>query len=188
MRSWLAATPDEFRFAVKGQRGATMRAMLQNAPESVAWLVESMRTFGERLGTVLYRVPANVPRTDAGLAALLAAWPADIPLTMEFQDESWLVDEVLVQLRAHGTGLCVTDLDEQTEPPAIHLTGPSLYLRLRRSDYDDAAIDAWAARAEPFLEAGHDAFVFFKHDATGNAARLATAFIAGVERLRGTVS
>src|SRR5207253_7451410 len=91
VRAWLAATPPAFRFSVKGQRGATMRALMVDAPGSVAWLIESIRPFGERLGTVLYRVPENAPRTDDRLRALLAAWPRDVPLTMEFRDPSWLV-------------------------------------------------------------------------------------------------
>jgi uncharacterized protein YecE (DUF72 family) len=184
VRSWLAATPSEFRFSVKGQRGATLRALQQGAPDSVAWLVESLRPFGERLGTVLYRVPADVRRDDERLGALLGNWPADIPLTMEFQDPSWLVDEVLDPLRSRGVALCATDLDELAEPPSLHLTAPYLYLRLRRTDYDDAGIAAWAARIQPFLDAGHDAYVFFKHDAVGNATRLASALIAATDRLR----
>ena len=73
--------------------------------------------------------------------------------------------------------LCATDLDESPEPPALHLTGRFLYLRLRRSTYGKAELSAWVARVAPFLEAGHDAFVFFKHDESGDAARLALEFM-----------
>ena len=48
--------------------------------ESVAWLTGPYRAFGERLGTVLFRVPDDVQRDDAKLAGLLAAWPSDLPL------------------------------------------------------------------------------------------------------------
>jgi uncharacterized protein YecE (DUF72 family) len=154
-----------------------MRALMVDAPGSVAWLVESIRPFGERLGSVLFRVPDNVTRTDDRLRALLVAWPADLPLTMEFQDPSWVVDEVLDELRAHDVTLCATDLDENPEPPALHLTGRFLYLRLRRSAYSHGELAEWVARVGPFLEAGHDAFVFFKHDETGDAARLALEFM-----------
>ena len=183
MRSWLASTPEDFRFSVKGQRGATMRALMTDAPGSVEWLVESIRPFGERLGAVLYRIPENVVRNDERLAALLAAWPQDVPLTMEFQDPSWLVDEVLDALRAHGATLCATELDESPEPPSIHLTGPYLYVRLRRTSYADQEIDAWAARLTPFLVAGHDAFALFRHDETGEGPIRALALQAAVERL-----
>ena len=181
VRAWLASTPPEFRFSVKGQRGATMRALLVDAPGSVAWLVESIRPFGDRLGTVLFRVPGDVPRNDTGLAALLDAWPPDVPLTMEFQDASWLVDEVLDPLRGRGIVLCATDLDDLTEPPSLFLTGSFLYLRLRRTTYADEELRAWAARVAPFLSAGHDVYVFFKHDEAGDAPRLAAQFTAAVE-------
>jgi len=188
VRSWLESTPDSFRFSVKGQRGATMRALLTDPTGSVAWLLDSIRPFGGRLGTVLYRVKANVTRDDVRLAALLAAWPRDVPLTMEFQDGSWLADEVIEQLRVHGAALCATDLDDQSEPPTIRLTGPYLYLRLRRATYTDMELTAWAARLAPFLDAGHDAYVFFKHDETGDAARLARVLMAESARMRSTSS
>jgi len=35
---------------------------------------------------------------------------------------------------------------------------------------------AWAARIEPFLAAGDDAFVFFRHDADGASALRAIRF------------
>jgi uncharacterized protein YecE (DUF72 family) len=59
------------------------------------------------------------------------------------------------------------------EPPTIRVTGGFLYLRLRRDDYAPAEIEAWAARLEPFLADGRDAYVFFKHDAVGRAGLLA---------------
>ena len=184
VRSWLAATPPEFRFAVKGQRGATMRALLQDAPGSVAWLTESIRPFGERLGTVLYRVPEDVQRTDERLAALLDAWPRDLPLTMEFQHPSWLIDEVFDLLRQHGATVCATELDTDPEPPTLRLTGRFLYVRLRRSTYTEAEIEAWAMRFVPFLDAGHDVFVFFRHDDEGLAPGRAMTLRAAVARAR----
>ena len=143
---------------------------------------------------------------DARLAALLAAWPREIPLVVELQDPSWHVDETFAALRATGATLCTTDLppegdegasgaesvargeaapggaaalsrgveaDADPSPPMIRRTGSFLYLRLRRHDYDAASLDAWAARIEPFLAAGDDAYVFFRHDPVGRAAELA---------------
>ena len=69
-----------------------------------------------------------------------------------------------------GAVLCATDLDDLPEPPTIRRTGRFLYLRLRRTGYDEAGLAAWAARLEPFLAAGDDAFVFFRHDADGESA------------------
>jgi len=173
--AWLAATPDDFRFSVKAQRGGSFRALQTDPAGSVAWLTGPYRAFGERLGTVLFRVPDNARRDDAKLAALLAAWPADLPLTMEFQDPSWHVDETFSALAAVGAALCATELPDDEMPPTLRRTGSFLYLRLRRHDYSDAELDAWAARLEPFLAAGDDAFVFFRHDEEGRGAELALA-------------
>ena len=80
--------------------------------------------------------------------------------------------------------LCTTDLDELDEPPDIRRTGPFLYLRLRRSGYDDIALDAWAARIAPFLDDGMDAYVLFRHDDDGTSALHAEGFAARIDRFR----
>ena len=98
--SWLEATPTDFRFAVKAQRGGSFRALQVDPTGSVPWLTGPYRAFGPRLGTVLFRVPEGVKRDDVRLAALLDAWPPDLPLTLEFQEPSWHVDETF-QALAH---------------------------------------------------------------------------------------
>jgi uncharacterized protein YecE (DUF72 family) len=199
IRGWVGATPPGFRFAVKAQRSSAIRGLFGSPDETVAWLTEPLAEFGERLGAVLYRVPAEIRRdgpwvggdvalADARLAALLAAWPPDIPLVIEFQDRGWHVDETFAALRAAGAVLCITELppegdegavlgddrdDATDEPPTIRRTGSFLYLRLRRHDYESAELDAWAARIEPFLAAGDDVYAFFRHDPVGRAGELA---------------
>jgi uncharacterized protein YecE (DUF72 family) len=202
IQGWVRATPPDFRFVVKAQRSSAMRGLFGSPEESVAWLTEPLAEFGERLGAVLYRVPGEIRRdgpwvegdvalADQRLAALLAAWPREIPLVVEFQDPTWHVDETFALLRAAGAVLCITELppegDEEVrggtrtapddgttpEPPIVRRTGAFLYLRLRLHDYDDAALDAWTARLEPFLTAGDDVYAFFRHDPVGRAAELA---------------
>lgn len=204
IRGWVAATPPEFRFIVKAQRSSAIRGLFGAPDETVRWLTEPLGGFGERLGGVLYRVPAeirrdgpwvegDVARADERLRTLLAAWPRSIRLVLEFQDRSWHADETFAALRDAGAVLCVTELPpegdegatrdgdtaaDETEPPIVRRTGPFLYLRLRRHDYTATEIDAWAARIEPFLAAGDDAYVFFRHDAVGRAGELARELLA----------
>jgi uncharacterized protein YecE (DUF72 family) len=187
--AWLAATPDTFRFSAKAQRGGSWRAMsagpaaaVSGGPEpGLPWLTDPYRAFGERLGTVLFRVPDHLRRDDDRLAALLAAWPADLPLTIEFHDPSWAADETIAALTRAGAALCTTEGPDDPEPPTLRRTAPFLYLRLRRHDYTADELAAWAARLEPFLAAGDDAFVFFRHDEVGRGGELALAFRALVE-------
>ena len=182
--AWLASTPADFRFAIKAQRGGSFRALQVDPAASVPWLTGPYRAFRGRLGTVLFRVPEGVTRDDARLAALLARWPRDLPLTMEFQEPSWHVDETFAALAEAGAALCTTDLPEHADPPTIRRTGRFLYLRLRRHDYSAAELGAWAARLEPFLTAGDDAFVFFRHDEVGRGPELARALGEAVAERR----
>ncbi len=172
--SWLAATPETFRFTVKAQRGGSYRSMTDPAT-SVPWLTGPYRAFGARLGTVLFRVPAGVHRDDGRLAAFLAEWPRDLPLTVEFQEPDWLVDETFAALTVAAAAVCATELADDADAPDLRATGPFLYLRLRRHDYADDALATWADRLEPFLASGMDAFVFFRHDEVGRGAELALA-------------
>jgi uncharacterized protein YecE (DUF72 family) len=167
--TWTAATPSEFRFVVKAQRGGSLRAMGEAAGQTVGWLTAPYRLFAERLGAVLFRVPEQVRRDDSRLATLLGAWPADIPLVLEFQHESWHVDEVLGMLRAHSVALCATDLDER-DAPDLRLTGEFIYLRLRRTAYTAGELEHWTDRLAPFLAAGTDCYVFLRHDENGLSA------------------
>ena len=185
IRAWVEATPPDFRFAVKAQRGAAMRALLTTPEESVAWLTEGLEGFGERLGAVLLRVPDNVRRRDDGssdlaLRRLLEAWPRTLPLAVELQHVSWHVDETFAALRAVAATLCTTDLPEEKTTPTIRVTGRFLYLRLRRHDYRAEEMTTWAARIWPFLDAGHDVYVFFRHDEVGRATELADGLRAAV--------
>jgi uncharacterized protein YecE (DUF72 family) len=180
--AWLAGTPDDFRFAVKAQRGGSMRALGAAAAETLTWLTAPYRLFGERLGSVLFRVPGNVVRDDQRLRALLAAWPADLPLALEFQHLSWSDDAIHDLLREHGVVLCATELDDEP-PPDLRVTGPFLYLRLRRTTYSSGELEAWAQRLAVFLADGLDCFVFFRHDELGEAGLRAIALrdrIAGL--------
>jgi uncharacterized protein YecE (DUF72 family) len=99
-------------------------------------------------------------------------------LTLEFRDPSWAADEVVGILRDSGAVLCATEGEDDAKPPDLRRTGPFLYLRLRRHDYTADELDAWHARLEPFLAAGDDAYVFFRHDETGRGAELASELLS----------
>ncbi len=180
---WAATVPPSFRFIVKAQRGAAVRALATDPVGGSARLTEHLERFGERLGGVLFRIAEGTPRDDQRLTALLAAWPRTVPLVLEAQEPAWHVDETFAALRAAGAVLCATDRDEDAGLPDIRRTGPFLYLRLRRAVYDEAALDAWAARLVPFLEDGMDAYVVFRHDEDGRTALQAEGFARRIERV-----
>ncbi len=99
---WLALTPLSFRFTVKAQRGGSIRAFTTDPAGTLAWLTAPYHLFGDRLGCVLYRVGNEMERDDERLRELLARWPRELPLALEFQHTSWFDDGVLDILRGAG--------------------------------------------------------------------------------------
>ena len=63
--------------------------------------------------------------------------------------------------------------DEELATPLV-ATADWGYLRLRRQDYDDAAVEAWAAKLR--TQTWAEAYVFFKHEDAGAGPRLAGQF------------
>lgn len=183
--AWRGATPDGFRFTAKAQQRVTHWARLAD-PAQTRRLADAMRLFGDRLGTTLVRVPDTFARDDARLDTFLAAWPPDLPVAFDLRHPSWLDDEVLTRVAAHGKAAWVaTDRDELPEPARIFVTAPFLYLRLRRSAYAEADLDAWAERVAPFLDDGRDVYAFFRHTDEPAAPQLALRFL---ERAGGSLT
>jgi len=175
--AWAARTPPAFRFSVKLLRTGALRAYAGDPAETLAWLTAPLAAFEGRLGAALLRIPADRPRDDTRLVTLLAAWPQGVPLALELQSTVWHVDEVFAIAGAAGAVVVCTETDEAPDPP-LTVTGPFIYLRLRRERYGTADLDAWAARLEPFLADGRDAFVFFRHDAHGATPGYAASLAA----------
>lgn len=179
--AWTARVPPWFRFSVKLLRTGSLRAYATDPAGTLPWLAAPLAAFGDRLAAALLRIQAGQIRDDARLERLLAAWPAGVPLALEAQDPSWHVDETHERLRAAAAVLVVTETDEAPDPP-LTITGPFVYLRLRRTQYGTADLDAWAARLEPFLADGRDAFVYFRHDERGATPGYAAALAARLPR------
>ena len=93
----------------------------------------------------------------------LGALPPERPVAFEFRHESWFDDEVYTALGARNAALVSADMDDAVGPaPTPVPTADWGYLRLRRSDYDDASLQAWTDRisAQPWRQA----YIFFKHE------------------------
>lgn len=176
---WLRETSPGFRFCPKAQRATSWRAWSEQDPRaSIRWLTDALAGFGERLGAVLLSLRASVERDDEALERLLVAWPPDVPLALELLHPSWLAEGVQQRAAAHGATLVATDLEGRVEPELQ--PGPLVYVRLRRNAYEAADLERWAQRLAPFLRAGTDAYVFFRHDEDGTMALNAEALLARV--------
>ena len=54
-----------------------------------------------------------------------------------------------------------------------------------RHEYSEVDVASWADRLVPFLDGGLDAFVFFRHDETGENPGLARSLAARVRERQG---
>jgi uncharacterized protein YecE (DUF72 family) len=170
LENWVEATPAGFVFAVKANMRITHILRLKNAGEATELFfqkIDPLRT-SRRLGPVLFQLPPAM-KCDVGLlSAYVDLLPAGLRYAFEFRHPSWLVDEVYEVLRARNISLCVAE-SEKLEVPEV-ITADFVYYRLRKPDYTEADIDAFAARSKELVATGRDLYLMFKHEETPEGA------------------
>ena len=173
LEAWAAQVPANFRFVLKAPQEITHVKRLAGACEMAASLVETAAVLGDRLGPVLFQLPPNFRKDVSRLSDFLAYLPP-CRVAFEFRHASWFDEDVFELLRDHQAALCVADADDGLDVPFVS-TADFGYVRLRRPDYDDATLAAWAAqmRAANWREA----FVFFKHEDAGTGPRLVSRLL-----------
>ena len=171
---WAADVPGDFRFVLKASQRITHQRRLADADEDVGYLLDTAATLGEKLGALLFQLPPNLKKDVARLDAFLSLLPPALRAAFEFRHPSWFDDAVFALLHAHGAALCVADAADGPAGPWV-ATADWGYLRLRRPDYDDAALQAWARQVRQ--QAWQAAFVFFKHEDAGRGPQLARRFL-----------
>lgn len=174
LAKWAAQVPPGFTFVLKASRRITHQKRLNDVAEAVDHFFATASTLGDQLGPVLFQLPPNLRKDAARLRDFLALLPEGRRAALEFRHESWFDDEVYQALSARGAALCIADTDDAPSP--FVATAGWSYLRLRRADYDDAALDAWAERIR--AQDWDEACVFFKHEEEGKGAALAARLIA----------
>jgi uncharacterized protein YecE (DUF72 family) len=157
-------------FAVKANMRITHILRLKNAEQATEIFlkaIDPLRT-SRRLGPVLFQLPPAL-KCDAGLLRqYLDLLPNGMRYAFEFRHASWLVDEVYDVLRERNISLCVAE-SEKLEVPEV-ITADFVYYRLRKPDYTEADIDAFAARSRELVATGRDLYLMFKHEETPEGA------------------
>jgi uncharacterized protein YecE (DUF72 family) len=171
---WAEQVPEGFRFVLKASQKITHFKRLRGAEPETEVLLRVAGALGDHLGPLLFQLPPNLKADLPRLEAFLELLPLGARPAFEFRHPSWSEAGTREALRAHGCALCIADVDEEPEP-TIEATANWGYLRLRRQEYDDAALLAWAQRIaeQPWSEA----YVFFKHEDAGAGPRLAKRFL-----------
>jgi uncharacterized protein YecE (DUF72 family) len=174
LAGWLGQVPERFRFALKAPQQITHRLRLRNAADVTRHLCTVATGLGTRLGPLLFQLPPNLRADAARLADFLAVLPTGLETAFEFREPGWFTDETYALLAERGAALCIADAEDLTTPPVE--TATFGYLRLRRTEYRPADLDAWAERILGMRRWKH-AYVYFKHEDAGRGPALAHALL-----------
>ena len=175
LERWAATVPKSFRFAIKAPQRITHTKRLRDADDAVKHLFDVVAVLGPRLGPVLFQLPPNFKKDLPRLTAFLGLVPPKRRVAFEFRHASWFDDETLEALRDRKAAVAYSEPESGPKTPPAATTDWG-YLRLRLPAYSDAALRKWVAfiRQQPWREA----FVYFKHEATGTGPRFASRMMA----------
>jgi uncharacterized protein YecE (DUF72 family) len=179
LRSWAAATPPGFRFAIKASRRITHLARLkaESAGDSLDYLYGALAALGEKRGPVLFQLPPFLKRDPPRLRDFLARLPDARTAAFEFRDPSWFTDDIYDELKRAGAALCLSEREDALPPPLVDTAGWG-YVRLRLEQYEEADLRAWADRLGG--TGWGDVFVYFMHEPTAPAyAQALAGYAAG---------
>ncbi len=171
LQRWADSVPETFRFALKASQRITHRKRLNNTHEEVGYFFETLSVLRDRLGPVLFQLPPNARANVERLRDFLGTLPEGRKVAFEFRHPSWFEPEVLDTLRDGGAALCIAESEDADKTAPVEATAGWGYLRLRRDDYDEAALETWAERVR--AQSWDEVYVFFKHEDAGTGPRLA---------------
>jgi len=173
---WIAATPGDFKFAVKAHQIVTHVKRLRDATQSTLDFIGSLDPLREagKLGPVLFQLPPFLKCDVALLADFLGVLPRRTRAAMEFRHESWFTDEVYARLRRANVALCEAESDKLATPDVA--TADFRYFRLRKETYSAAERKAVEDKVAGALKNG-DVFVYFKHEDTPEGALYAESLL-----------
>jgi uncharacterized protein YecE (DUF72 family) len=168
---------------LKAPKRITHEGRLKGVEDSVEYLLRTAVGLRPKLGPFLVQLPPNMKKDVPRLCDFLALLGSGARAAFEFRNASWFDDEVYAALRERGAAWCAADTGEEGDPPFVS-TADWGYMRLRRVEYTEDDLRAWADRVRG--QAWGEAFVFFKHEDEGTGPRLAARFmeLCGAEAAR----
>jgi uncharacterized protein YecE (DUF72 family) len=177
---WAAATPDDFRFAVKAPKAVTHTAKLVNTGGALLEFFDAVQGLGDKLGPVLIQLPPKLA-FDEGLAQEFFTTLRELHqggVVLEPRHASWFSASVDQLLRSFQIARVAADPPKGSAAAAQPGGWPDLcYWRLHGaprtyySDYDDHWLRAFAERLLlPDGRSGQkETWVIFDNTALGHA-------------------
>lgn len=181
-QSWRKKTPKNFIFALKSSRYITHVKKLKDCKEPWQRFITNARGLKEKLGPILFQLPANFKVNEERLEDFLIFLPKKYRYAFEFRNRTWFKKEIYQILKKHNVALCIAD--SLKWPLEEKITADFVYLRfhgkvLYSSKYSEKELKQWAEKIKKWRK---DVYVYFNNDAFGHAPNDAKRLI---EKIKG---
>jgi uncharacterized protein YecE (DUF72 family) len=174
--AWAEETPDGFVFSLKASRYLTHVRRLRGFDNGVRRFYEPLGPLieSQKLGPVLWQLPANFQRDDERLAGALQHLP-DGRHCFEFRHPSWFEPQVYAMLRDYDAALVIGDHPERPFQEN-EMTTSWTFVRFhygsrgRNGNYSESELETWRRRIAAW-RSKTEVFAYFNNDWDGNAPR-----------------
>ena len=176
VQGWAEHSPPGFTFAVKVSRYLTHIKRLTMIEAGLKRFYEPLEplTSSEKLGPLLWQIPAELPPRHERLSARCAALPAGPP-RLRVPARELVHDEVYDLLRDHGAALVIGESPRGRSARLVR-TADWTYIRFhhgsrgRHGNYSDSELDEWAP-PDRAMATRPEIYAYFNNDWEGYAIR-----------------
>jgi uncharacterized protein YecE (DUF72 family) len=189
VRAWRDAVPDGFVFAWKASKFIThWKRLSQNCKNSLQLMETRLAALGDRLGPVLFQLPARFEADRERLAGFIKLLSSKRRYAFEFRHESWYEKPILKLLRDEGISLCLHD--HHQAPAPWEATAEHVYVRLHgptgryHGNYSPQRLKAWATTVARWKKQGRTVYCYFDNDQKSAAPHDAERLIRLLEARR----
>jgi uncharacterized protein YecE (DUF72 family) len=161
VESWAHQVKTGFMFAIKAPQMITHIKRLKNVSEEAKYFLTVVASMGKKLGSVLFQFPGSFKQDIPLLEKFFDHIPLKIDCAFDFRSATWFNEKTYDLLGKRKFCLCYEDTDEKPVDEMIN-TASWGYLRLRRTNYTEAELSAWAKKI--LSQKWKTAFIFFKHE------------------------
>ncbi|HEV2317731.1 MAG TPA: DUF72 domain-containing protein [Thermoplasmata archaeon] len=176
--SWARRTPNGFRFTAKFPQSITHDRRLVGAGAELADFLDVIRPLREagKFSAALLQLPPSLPFEPATVRAFYESIPPDLPVAVEFREESWLGDASFALLKEFRFAHVV--VDEPLLPVRLEVTAPFSYVRWHGHGtkiwydyrYSEGEIIDWVPKVRALAERSAPVLGFFNNHFRGDAA------------------
>ena len=169
---WRDSVPKGFKFFPKILQEISHEKRLLGSEALTAAFCESVRCFEEKLGVSFLQLPPYFsPRELNALENYIKAFPADIPLAVEFRHAGWFSDKDVFEstfdmLERNSVTSVITDTAGRRDVVHQRITTDTVFVRFKANDLhpsDFTRLDAWVVQLKEWIGAGLRMICFFIH-------------------------